>query len=239
MTSGCRAGDSKNLPDNPGSGSITGFVAFVCATGENVTLKGTRDTSTTLDWWPSPLIGALAAAVAVVTLMGPYIGTELPPWLRMPGMFGAFALMLAAFPGIRTMCVSILNSHVGVAASVIGTVTAAALLGLAFLARRTAEAYPRLREVGELGQLWMPLSALLWSGCVGAVGLVGLMSYLVLTHVPLSADWLRSALGVFSVITVVAAVALAVLLWMDVYQLANWIGVEVWLPLTPAPASTE
>ena len=218
---------------------LPGLVAFACATGENMALKRTSDSPTTLDWWPSPLIGTFAAVVAVVTLMGPHIGVELPFWLRMPGIVGAFALMPATFPGIRTTCVSILNSHVGVVASVIGTVTAAALLGLAFLAGRTAEAYPRLREVGELGQLWMPLSAFLWSGCVGAVGLVGLMSYLVLTHVPLSADWLRSALGVFSVITVVAAVALAVLLWVDTYQLAAWIDVEAWLPATPTPTSTE
>ena len=185
------------------------------------------------------VVAALLMALAIVASAGTHIGIVLPLWLGMPAMLAAPAALLAVVPTVRSVCDSILESHARVVASVIGTVTAAALLGLAFLAGRTAEAYAPLREAGELGELWGPLSAFLWTGCVGAIGFVGVMAYLVCAHAPVSSSLLSSAQGLFSVVAVAAAAMLAVLLWVDIYQLVEWVDVEVWLPGTSATTVSE
>ena len=185
------------------------------------------------------VVAALLMVLAIVASAGTRIGIVLPLWLGMPAMLAAPAALLAVSPIVRSVCDSILESHARVVASVIGTVTAAALLGLAFLAGRTADVYAPLREAGELAELWGPLSAFLWTGCVGAIGLVGVMAYLVCAHAPVSSSLLNSAQGLFSVVAVAAAAMLAVLLWVDIYQLVEWVDVEVWLPGTSATTVSE
>ena len=54
---------------------------------------------------------------------------------------------------------------------------------------------------------------------------VGMMAYLVCAHAPVSSSLLSSARGLSSVVAVASAAMLAVLLWVDIYQLVEWVDV--------------
>ena len=173
-------------------------------------------------WLPNVAIAIIAAAGICIGLNA----DNLPIVLKMPLLVSTGLVMLAMFPRARSVCDAIMESSSRVVVSVIGTVTAAALLGLAFIGGRTPHVYPQLHEGGDLSRLWGPLAAFVWSGCMGAVGLVAVVVYLLASAPDRRSPFLCSARGAVSVMAVAAALALAVLLWLDIYQLVEWFDLE-------------
>ena len=147
---------------------------------------------------------------------------RLPIIWRMPLLVMGVLLPLALFEPVRSVSSKVVHNDSGVVVAIIGTVTAAALLCLAFIGRSARDIYPHLLEVGELSRLWTPMAAFVWSGCIGAVGLVSVLVNMIARDSSLPTLVRETS----SVVTMAAALTLSVLLWIDIYQLVEWLDTE-------------